>query len=58
MARAIHALISSFRNDKVVDRILEAARTNERCDDGTILVTEIAEAISVRTGKRVLSTIT
>jgi len=37
---------------------LQAARTDGPGDDGTILVTEIADAISVRTGERVRSTIT
>ena len=54
----LEMLISSLQTDEVIDAILQAARTNGPSDDGTILVTEIADAISVRTGARVRSTIT
>jgi nitrogen regulatory protein P-II 1 len=54
----IEMLVSSLLVDEVIDAILQAARTNGPGDDGTILVTEIADAISVRTGERVRSTIT
>ena len=54
----LEILISSLQTDEVVDAILQAARTDGPGDDGTILVTEIADAISVRTGQRVRSTIT
>jgi nitrogen regulatory protein PII len=54
----LEMLISSLQTDEVIDAILQAARTNGPGDDGTILVTEIADAISVRTGARVRSTIT
>jgi nitrogen regulatory protein PII len=51
-------LVSSLQTDEVVDAILRAARTDGPGDDGTILIAEIADAISVRTGERVRSTIT
>ncbi len=54
----LEMLVSSLQTDEVVDAILRAARTGGPGDDGTILVTEIADAISVRTGERVRSTIT
>jgi nitrogen regulatory protein P-II 1 len=54
----LEMLVSSLQTDEVVEAILQAARTNGPGDDGTILVTEIADAISVRTGERVRSTIT
>ena len=53
----LEMLVSSLQTDEVIDAILQAARTDGRGDDGTILVTEIADAISVRTGERVRSTI-
>jgi nitrogen regulatory protein P-II 1 len=54
----LEMLVSSLQTDEVIDALLQAARTNGPGDDGTILVTEIADAISVRTGERVRSTIT
>jgi nitrogen regulatory protein PII len=54
----LEILISSLQTDEVIEAILQAARTNGPGDDGTILITEIADAISVRTGERVRSTIT
>jgi len=54
----LEMLVSSLQTDEVVDAILRAARTDGPGDDGTILITEIADAISVRTGERVRSTIT
>jgi nitrogen regulatory protein P-II 1 len=54
----LEMLVSSLQTDEVIDAILQAARTNGPGDDGTILVTEIADAISARTGARVRSTIT
>jgi nitrogen regulatory protein P-II 1 len=54
----LEMLISSLQTDEVIDAILQAARTDGPGDDGTILVTEVADAISVRTGERVRSTIT
>jgi nitrogen regulatory protein PII len=54
----LEMLISSLQTDEVIDALLQAARTGGPADDGTILVTEIADAISVRTGERVRSTIT
>jgi nitrogen regulatory protein P-II 1 len=54
----LEMLVSSLRADEVIDAVLQAARTNGPCDDGTILVTEIADAISVRTGQRVQLTLT
>jgi nitrogen regulatory protein PII len=53
----LEMLISSLQTDEVVEAILQAARTNGPGDDGTIVITEIADAISVRTGERVRSTI-
>jgi len=53
----LEMLISSLQTDEVIDALLQAARTDGTGDDGTILVTEIADAISVRTGQRVRSTI-
>jgi nitrogen regulatory protein P-II 1 len=54
----LEMLVSSLQTDEVIDAILQAARADGPGDDGTILVTEIADAISVRTGERVRSTIT
>jgi nitrogen regulatory protein PII len=54
----LEMLVSSLRADEVIDAVLQAARTNGPCDDGTIVVTEIADAISVRTGQRVQLTLT
>jgi nitrogen regulatory protein P-II 1 len=54
----LEMLISSLQTDEVIDAILQAARTDGPGDDGTILVTEVGDAISVRTGERVRSTIT
>jgi nitrogen regulatory protein P-II 1 len=54
----LEMLISSLQTDEVIDTILQAARTDGPGEDGTILVTEVADAISVRTGERVRSTIT
>jgi nitrogen regulatory protein PII len=54
----LEMLVSSLQADEVIEAILQAARTTGPGDDGTILVTEIADAISVRTGERVRSTIT
>ena len=54
----LEMLVSSLQTDEVIDVILHAARTDGPGGDGTILVTEIADAISVRTGERVRSTIT
>jgi nitrogen regulatory protein P-II 1 len=53
----LEILISSLQTDEVIHAILQAARTNGPGDDGTILVTELADAISVRTGERVRSAI-
>jgi nitrogen regulatory protein P-II 1 len=49
----LEMLVSSLRADEVIEAILQAARTDGRGGDGTILVSEIADAISVRTGERV-----
>ena len=54
----LEMLVSSLQTDEVIDAILQAVRKNRPGDDGTILVTEIADAISVRTGERVRSKIT
>jgi nitrogen regulatory protein PII len=54
----LEMLVSSLRTDEVIEALLQAARTDGPGDDGTILVTEIADAISIRTGERVRSTIT
>jgi nitrogen regulatory protein P-II 1 len=54
----LEMLVSSLRADEVIDALLQAARADGHCDDGTILVTEIADAISMRTGERVQLTIT
>jgi nitrogen regulatory protein P-II 1 len=54
----LEMLVSSLRIDEVIEALLQAARTDGPGDDGTILVTEIADAISIRTGERVRSTIT
>ena len=54
----LEMLVSSLETDEVIDAILQAARTNGPGDDGTIVVTEIADAINVRTGERVRSAIT
>ena len=54
----LEMLVSSLQTDEVIDAILNAARTDGPGDDGTILVTEIADAITIRTGERVRSTIT
>ena len=54
----LEMLVSSLQTDEVIDAILRAARTDGPGDDGTVLITEIADAISVRTGQRVRSTIT
>jgi nitrogen regulatory protein P-II 1 len=54
----LEMLVSSLQTDEVIDAILQAARTDGPGEDGTILVTEVADAISVRTGERVRSTIT
>ncbi len=54
----LEMLVSSLQTDEVIEALLQAARTGGPGDDGTILVTEIADAISVRTGERVRSTIT
>lgn len=54
----VEMLVSSLRADEVIDAILQAARTNGPGDDGTILVTEVADAISVRSGERVQLTTT
>jgi nitrogen regulatory protein PII len=54
----LEMLVSSLQTDDVIEAVLQAARTNGPGDDGTIVITEIADAISVRTGERVRSTIT
>jgi nitrogen regulatory protein P-II 1 len=54
----LEMLVSSLQADEVIDAIFQAARTNGSCDDGTILVTEVADAISIRTGERVQLTLT
>ncbi len=54
----LEMLVSSLRADEVIDAVLQAARTNGPGDDGTILITEIADAISVRSGQRVQLAIT
>ena len=46
-------LISSLVVDEVVDAISRAARTTTPGDDGTIMVSEMADAISVRSAQRV-----
>jgi nitrogen regulatory protein P-II 1 len=53
----LEMLVSSLQTDDVIDAILQAARMDGPGDDGTILVSEIADAISVRTGERLRSTI-
>jgi len=50
--------VSSLQTEEVVEAILQAARTDVPGDDGMIVVTEVADAISVRTGERVRATIT
>lgn len=54
----LELLVSSLQTDEVIDAIVRAARTDGQSDDGTILITELADAISVHTGERVRSTIT
>jgi nitrogen regulatory protein P-II 1 len=54
----LEMLVSSLRADEVIEALLQAARTNGPGDDGTILVTEVADAISVRSGERVHLTVT
>ena len=46
-------LVSSLVVDEVVDAISRTARTTTPGDDGTIMVSEVADAISVRSGQRV-----
>ena len=54
----LEMLVSSLQTEEVVEAILQAARTDVPGDDGMIVVTEVADAISVRTGERVRATIT
>jgi len=54
----LEILVSSLQTDEVIDAILQAAHADGPGDDGAILVTEISDAISLRTGERVRSTIT
>lgn len=49
----VELLVSSLVVDEVVDAISRAARTNAPGDDGTIMVSKMADAISVRSGQRV-----
>jgi len=48
----LEMVVSSHRADEVIDSISRAARTGAKGDDGTILVSEIADAIRIRNGRR------
>ncbi len=48
----LEILASSERTDEIVDALLRVARTTLSCDDGRILVYEVADAIRIRTGAR------
>jgi nitrogen regulatory protein P-II 1 len=49
----LELLVSSLVADEVVDALSQAARTGTLPDDGTILISEISDAISVSSGQRV-----
>jgi len=49
----LEMVVSSHRADEVIDAISRAARTGAAGDDGTILVYEIADAIRIRSGRRI-----
>ena len=48
----LELLVSSLCADEAVEAISRAARTRRDCDDGAILVFEVAEAVSIRSGAR------
>src|SRR5579862_9734894 len=52
----VELLVSSLRVDEVVEGLLNAARTDLRADDGTLIVSEVSDAIRIRDGERVRST--
>jgi|SRR5579871_850560 len=49
----MEVLISSLQAEEVIQAVSRAARTGNPGDDGTILVSEITDAIRVRNGQRV-----
>jgi nitrogen regulatory protein PII len=46
----LEMLVSADRADRVVNALLQIARTRDGGYDGTILVHQLADAISIRTG--------
>jgi nitrogen regulatory protein P-II 1 len=53
----LKVLISSLQTEEVIDTLLHAASTTASGDNGRILVSEIAEAISVPSGQRLRFTV-
>ena len=53
----LEVLISSLQTEEVIDALLHAASTTASGDNGRILVSEIAEAISVPSGQRLRFTV-
>jgi nitrogen regulatory protein P-II 1 len=51
----VELLVSSLKVDEVIEALLNAARTDLRADDGTVVVSEVADAIRIRDGERVRS---
>ena len=49
----LEMLVSSFCVDEVVEAIAQTARTGQFSDDGTILISEVADAMNIRSGERV-----
>ena len=47
----VDVLVDDFDADKVVDAVVEAARTG-KIGDGKVWVTEVSEVVRVRTGER------
>jgi nitrogen regulatory protein P-II 1 len=50
----LEMIVSAHCADEVIEAISRAARTGSASDDGTILVYEIADAIRIRDGRRVV----
>jgi nitrogen regulatory protein P-II 1 len=49
----LEMLVSSLRADEVIEALSQAARTGMSCDDGTIWVCEVVDAMRIRNGARV-----
>jgi len=49
----LELLVNSFEADEVLEAVIQAARQGEPSGDGLITVSEVAEAVRIRDGRRV-----